>query len=70
MKKLQLKPGIMTTSLLTLIQARGREPTLTYLLLDTDQHIDLSNLERWYTRDQGERIGRYMLYRLTPRDRK
>jgi hypothetical protein len=46
---------------------RARRPTLAYLLLDAHQPINLSNLERWYTRDNGERIGRYLLYRLTPR---
>ena len=48
---------------------RATRPTLAYLLLDDNQPIDLSNLERWYTRDNGERIGRYLLYRLTPRNR-
>jgi hypothetical protein len=47
---------------------RATRPTLAYLLLDANQPIDLSNLERWYTRDNGERIGRYLLYRLTPRN--
>ena len=46
---------------------RARRPTLAYLLLDANQPINLSNLDRWYTRDNGERIGRYLLYRLTPR---
>ena len=47
---------------------RATRPTLAYLLHDDNQPIDLSNLERWYTRDHGERIGRYLLYRLTPRN--
>ena len=46
---------------------RAAEPTLSYLLLDENQNIDLTNLDRWYTRDNGERIGRFLLYRLTPR---
>ncbi len=46
---------------------RATQPTLAYLLLEAEQPIDLANLDRWYTRDGGERIGRYLLYRLTPR---
>ena len=47
---------------------RARRPTLSYLLLAENQDIDLNNLERWYTRDNGERIGGFMLYKLTPRN--
>ncbi len=47
---------------------RAGRPTLSYLLLDENQPIDLSNLDRWYTRENGERIGQFMLYRLTPRN--
>jgi len=43
-------------------------PTLAYLLFDPDRPIDLSNLERWYQRDQGERVGRFVIYRLTLRE--
>ncbi|MEP6637123.1 MAG: hypothetical protein ABJB97_10395 [Acidobacteriota bacterium] len=46
---------------------RATQPTLAYLLLEAEQPIDLANLDRWYRRDAGERIGRYLLYRLTPR---
>ena len=42
-------------------------PTLAYLLFDPDRPIDLSNLDRWYQRDQGERVGRFVIYRLTLR---
>lgn len=48
---------------------RARQPTLAYLFLAADHQIDLANLNRWYTRDEGERIDRYLLYRLTPRQK-
>lgn len=48
---------------------RTPQPTIAYLLMAADQQIDLANLDRWYTRDEGERIGRYLLYRLTPRQK-
>jgi hypothetical protein len=51
----------------TFNEAKARQPTLGYLLMKDDQAINLSNLDRWYARDQGERAGRYVIYRLTPR---
>lgn len=47
---------------------QAKQPTLGYLLIAADQEINLTNLERWYVRDKGERVGRYLLYRLTLRD--
>ena len=49
-------------------EIRATRPTLSYLLLDENHDLDLSNLDRWYTRDNGELIGKHLLYRLTPRD--
>ena len=46
---------------------QARQPTLGYLVIEADQQTDLSNLDRWYMRDEGERVGRFLLYRLTPR---
>lgn len=48
-------------------RTRATQPTLSYVILDPQQQVDLSNLDRWYTRDAGERIGRFLLCRLTPR---
>jgi hypothetical protein len=39
-------------------------PTLSYVLTAGDQAVDFSNLDRWYERDQGEPIGKYILYRV------
>lgn len=47
---------------------RATRPTLSYLLVDESHDLDLSNLDRWYTRDMGERVGRHLLYRLSRRD--
>lgn len=46
---------------------RATRPTLAFLLLDSNQPIDLSNLDRWYQRDQGEGVGGFVIYRLTLR---
>lgn len=48
-------------------RTRALQPQLTYLFVEAEQQGNLANLDRWYTRDSGERIGRFLLYRLTPR---
>ena len=40
------------------------EPVLGFVLTAADRPVDLTNLDRWYERDQGERIGEYILYRV------
>ena len=43
---------------------RATTPTLSYLVVQADSHPDYANLDRWYQRDAGERIGNFILYRL------
>jgi hypothetical protein len=43
-------------------------PALSYVVLAADNEPDYSNLDRWYQRDAGERIGRFVIYRLKLRD--
>src|SRR5205085_2636364 len=45
-------------------RTRATHPTLSYLFIAADQTLNFAHLERWYTRDRGERIGPYVLYRL------
>jgi hypothetical protein len=44
--------------------ASAANPLLSYAVVNNDADIDLSNLDKWYTRDAGEVIGKYTLYRL------
>lgn len=44
---------------------RAAQTELSYLVMPKDDERNLSNLDRWYERDQGERIGNYTLYRLS-----
>ena len=37
---------------------------LSYVILTVNQSYDLSNLDRWYERDEGEVIGESILYRV------
>lgn len=37
---------------------------LTYLVIPADSNFDFSNIDRWYERDSGERVGAYALYRV------
>jgi hypothetical protein len=43
---------------------RASRPTLTFLVAPVRRSLDLSNLERWYERDEGERVGDSIIYRL------
>jgi hypothetical protein len=45
-------------------RAQASSPTLAYVVTTTDAAPDLSNLDRWYERDAGERIGKLTLYRV------
>jgi hypothetical protein len=38
--------------------------TITYAVIPVDGSFDSSNLDRWYERDAGDRVGVYVLYRL------
>ncbi len=41
---------------------------ITYAVVPTEGNFDFTNLDRWYERDAGERVGDYTLYRLKLRD--
>lgn len=43
---------------------RASNPTLSYVVTSKRLNADLSNLDRWYERDAGERIGAHTLYRV------
>lgn len=43
---------------------RARTPQLSYLVVRADNQPDYANLDRWYQRDAGERIGGFVLYKL------
>jgi hypothetical protein len=45
-------------------RTRATHPTLAYVLVAQDQQINFNHLDRWYERAAGERIGKYVLYRL------
>jgi hypothetical protein len=46
---------------------RAASPLLSAVVTHTDGEPDLTNLDRWYERDAGERLGKFMLYRLKRR---
>ncbi|CAN5566443.1 hypothetical protein BH20ACI3_BH20ACI3_40300 [soil metagenome] len=43
---------------------RASQHILSYLIVPVDGALDLSNVDRWYQRDQGEQVGNYTLYRV------
>lgn len=49
---------------------RASNPRLSYVVTPIVDEPNLSNLDRWYERNAGERIGKFMLYRVKLRDEK
>ena len=43
-------------------------PTLSYVVVPADWKVELKNLDRWYQRDNGEILGKYILYKVKLRD--
>ncbi len=43
---------------------RAAHTMLAYIVAPANEDIDLTNIDRWYERDAGERIGDFMLYRV------
>lgn len=51
----------------TFTRDRAARPQLSYVVTDADSEPNLSNLDRWYERDAGERHGKFILYRVRRR---
>lgn len=47
---------------------RAANPRLSYVITPIGEEPRLANLDRWYERDAGERIGEFMFYRVRLRD--
>ncbi len=47
---------------------RATSPALTFAIVNAENPPDFTNLDRWYERDDGERIGNFVLYRLKLRE--
>jgi hypothetical protein len=47
---------------------RAKQTELSYLITLTHAESNLVNLDRWYERDDGERVGNYTLYRISLRE--
>jgi len=46
---------------------QATQPRLKYLVVSKDSEPSYENIDRWYERDRGEVLGRFVLYRLTLR---
>lgn len=42
---------------------QAAHPTISYVVVPTDWNADLSNFDKWYVRDEGEKLGGYTLYK-------
>lgn len=43
-------------------------PTLSYVIVPTDWNLKFKNLDKWYERDSGEKIGKFILYKVKLRN--
>jgi hypothetical protein len=41
---------------------------ISYVVARADEEVNLGNLDKWYERDTGERIGKFILYRTRLRE--
>lgn len=41
-------------------------PTISYVVVPYNLQINLANLDRWYERDSGEKLGNFTLYKVRP----
>jgi len=67
----QITPGEVRAALqgyadyaATFDRQRASNPTLFYVVAATEALPDFSNLDRWYERDLGERVGKLTIYRV------
>jgi hypothetical protein len=49
-------------------RAQALKRPITYTVTPADGKFDFTNLDRWYERDGGERVGAYLLYQLKLRE--
>jgi hypothetical protein len=50
--------------LATFTRERAARLPISYVIADAASQSDLTNLDRWYTRDAGERVADYIIYRV------
>ena len=43
---------------------QASHPTLSYITVPVDWSVDFTNLDKWYDRDAGETVGKYILYKV------
>lgn len=44
--------------------AQAANPTLSYIVVPNDWDVNFANVDLWYERDAGEKVGEYTLYRV------
>lgn len=48
---------------------QATSPRLSYFVVPVDETPDLSNLDRWYQRESAEQVGKFLVYRVSLRER-
>jgi hypothetical protein len=49
-------------------QQDARDPIISYVITHEAISPDMSAIDKWYKRGEGEKLGKYFLYKLEPRD--
>jgi hypothetical protein len=49
---------------------QAADPLISYVVVNNDARSDLSTVDKWYERDEGETVGKYTVYRVRLRDLK
>lgn len=67
--EIQMEQSNYARFIATFTRERATHPTLSYVIESVERPLDFEHLDRWYERDQGERLGKYILYRVKLRQR-
>ncbi len=67
-EEIDVEVGRYEEHIASFAREHAANPTLSYVVTPTHAGPDFVNLDRWYERDTGERIGDFTLYRVRLRE--
>jgi len=65
--EIQEQLRVYETYVASFSREEARKYPIRYVIVSSEVGFDFSRLDLWYERDAGERIGPYLLYRVSPR---
>jgi hypothetical protein len=67
-KEIAMEARLYAEYVASFSSVRAAHPTLSFVVAPAEAVPDLTNLDRWYERDVGERVGKFILYRVRLRE--